>query len=112
MTINIDNINIGTRINIRYNDETTEGDSGDTFKIKSIHDDYVELDDEDGMKKIPNNMDRIYVYGYEIDDFHYLDKNAIYTNNVSATQELYKIIMQQQEQIDMLKEILARNNIT
>ena len=90
---------IGTRINIRYNDEITEGDSGDTFKIKSIHDDYVELDDEDGMKKIPDNMDRVFVHGHEINDFHYLDKNAIYTHNVSATpKELYKIIMQQQEQ--------------
>ena len=109
--INIDDVTIGTRINIRYNDEITEGDTGDTFKIKSIHDDYVELDDEDGMKKIPDNMDRVFVHGHEINDFHYLDKNAIYTHNVSATQELYKIIMQQQEQIDMLKEILARNNI-
>ena len=110
--INIDNITIGTRINIRYNDETTEGDTGDTFKIKAIYDDYIQLDDEDGMKQIPNNMDRVFVHGHEIDDFNYLDKLAIYTHNVSATQELYKIIMQQQEQIDTLKEILARNNIT
>jgi hypothetical protein len=106
--INIDDITIGTKINIRYN---TELNNGDTFKIKSIHDDYIELDDEDGMKKIPNNMDRVYVYGYEIDDFHTLDKNTIYTHNVSATQELYKIIMEQKEEINLLKEILVRNGI-
>ena len=63
------------------------------------------------MKKIPDNMDRVFVHGHEVNNFHYLDKNSIYTHNVSATQELYKIIMQQQEQIDMLKQILARNNI-
>ena len=109
--INIDDIKIGTKINIRYNDKINDGDNGDTFKIKAIHDDYVELDDEDGMIKIPDNMDRVYVFGYEINDFHYLDKNAIYTHNVSATQELYKIIMEQENRISKLEEILVRNGI-
>ena len=40
-----------------------------------------------------------------------LDKAMIFTTNVSATQELYKIIMEQKEEISLLKEILARNGI-
>ena len=36
-----------------------------------------------------------FVYGSKVDDFHTLDKNYIYTLNVCATQELYKIIQQQ-----------------
>jgi len=38
----------------------------------------------------------------EIQDFHYLDKMMIYTHNVSATQELHRIIMRQQAVIDSL----------
>jgi len=40
--------------------------------------------------------------GDEIQDFHYLDKMMIYTHNVSATQELHRIIMRQQTVIDSL----------
>ena len=39
--------------------------------------------------------DKCFVYGKKINDFHALDKNYIYTLNVSATQELYKLIQQQ-----------------
>jgi len=38
----------------------------------------------------------------KIEDFHYLDKMMIYTHNVSATQELHRIIMRQQEVINDL----------
>jgi regulator of RNase E activity RraB len=76
------------------------------------------LDDEDGEKIIPENITECFVYGYEVDDAHMLTKEYIYALNVSATQELYKIITEQQNQItelqnqiDMLKDILARNGI-
>ena len=108
--INIPDIKIGTEINFRYNDEN-DNETGQTLKIKEIYDDYVELDDEDGMKSIPENIDKVYVYGYELDDFHTLDKNMIFSTNVSATQELHKIIMEQKEEISLLKDILTRNGI-
>jgi len=35
----------------------------------------------------------------------------IFTTNVCATQELHKIIMEQENRINKLEEILARNGI-
>jgi len=40
--------------------------------------------------------------GEEIQDFHYLDKNYIYTLNVCASQELHRMIVRQQAVIDSL----------
>jgi hypothetical protein len=63
----------------------------------------------------------IFVYGIEVEDFHILDKNYIYTLNVCATQELYKrieslnaIIISQDENINELEKIvdLLFNNNT
>ena len=48
------------------------------------------------------------VYGTKINDFHALDKTYIYTLNVCATQELYKIIMQQQKQISELQSTVEK----
>ena len=42
-------------------------------------------------------------YGIEVDDFKTLDKTYIFTLNVCATQELYRIILQQQETINSLR---------
>jgi hypothetical protein len=44
----------------------------------------------------------IHIQGKKVDDFHVLNKNAIFTMNVGATQELYKIIQNQQKTIDDL----------
>ena len=44
-------------------------------------------------------ISKCFVYGSIVDDFHTLDKNYIFTLNVCATQELYKLIQQQQQQI-------------
>jgi len=38
---------------------------------------------------------KCFIYGKEINDFHTLSKEYIFTLNVSATQELYKLIQQQ-----------------
>ena len=46
----------------------------------------------------------IHIQGKKVDDFHILNKNAIFTMNVGATQELYKIIQQQQQTIDSLTQ--------
>jgi len=47
--------------------------------------------------------DHCFIYGKEIADFHTLDKSYIYTLNVCATQDLYKLIEQQQSNIDIIK---------
>jgi len=57
-----------------------------------------------------------FVYGIEINDFHNIDKDYIYTLNVSATKELYKKIQKQQKEIDTLNyklnKLLEKLNIT
>ena len=63
------------------------------------------------MNIIPESITECFVYGYAVDDFHTLTKEYIWAMNVSATQELHKIIMEQKEEISLLKEILARNGI-
>ena len=50
----------------------------------------------------------IFINGKIVDDFNILDKNYIYTLNVSATQELHKIIMEQKNNINDLEARLAR----
>ena len=47
--------------------------------------------------------DKCFVYGTKINDFHTLDKNYVYTLNVCATQELYKLIQSLEERIKILE---------
>ena len=68
-----------------------------SFKIKDLD------------KKYKNN--KIFVYGTNVDDFHILSKEYIYTLNVGATQELYKqikehdnIIKSREEEINELEK--------
>jgi len=49
-----------------------------------------------------NKSQEIHIQGKKVDDFHVLNKSAIFTMNVGATQELYKIITNQQKQIQIL----------
>ena len=63
-----------------------------------------EIISESNQIKINENLDgtKCFVYGTEVNDFHSLNKDYIFTLNVCATQELHKIIQQQQEQINSL----------
>ena len=42
---------------------------------------------------------KVFVYGQEVDDFHVVDYSAVSMLNVSATQELYKLIQEQEATI-------------
>jgi len=44
------------------------------------------------------------IYGTKVYDFHTLDKSYIYTLNVSATQDLFKIIQKQEKEIKDLEK--------
>ena len=57
------------------------------------------------------NENQIFVYGTEVNDFHTIAKEHLFTLNISATQELYKIIKKQQNEIDFMKAILIKNNL-
>jgi hypothetical protein len=59
---------------------------------------------ENNIVTINENIQKsnVFVYGTEVYDFRYIDKMYLFTMNILATQELYKIIQKQQEQIDFL----------
>jgi hypothetical protein len=59
---------------------------------------------ENNVITINENFDKSYVfiYGSQIQDFRYVDKMNLFTMNILATQELYKIIQKQQEQINLI----------
>jgi hypothetical protein len=64
-----------------------------TFKIKAI----------DDMKPLEYTHDKIYIHGTEVEDFHTLSKEYIFTLNVCATQELHRRIKSQEERIKELE---------
>ena len=72
------------------------------YKIKEIYKDYFVIDND-------IEADEAFVYGYNIDDFHTLDKTYIFTLNVCATQELHRRIEAQniviQSQDDRIKDL-------
>ncbi len=45
---------------------------------------------------------KVFVYGSEVDDFRSVDYEAISMLNVSATQELFRMIVEQQETIEAM----------
>jgi hypothetical protein len=79
----------------------TEDGEGKRYKITEIHDDYFIIDGE-------IDRDEAFVKGYSINDLHNLNKDMIFTLNVSATQELHRIIERQKEEIIKLQERLAK----
>ena len=56
------------------------------------------------------NSDKIFIQGREVNDFHYLNKNAIFTMNVNVTQELYKMIIDQNKLIKEKEEEIEKQN--
>jgi len=65
-----------------------------TFRIKELETAYVD--------------NKIFVSGTEIDDFHTLTKEYIYTLNVCATQELHRRIEAQEKRIKELETKLEK----
>ena len=64
------------------------------------------------------NTSNVFVYGTQVDDFHTVNKDYIFTLNVAATQDLYKIIRTQQilinnltDRLNSLENILTSNII-
>jgi uncharacterized coiled-coil protein SlyX len=82
-----------------------------------IIDDKTFIINEDLEKIKDNDKNYIIVYGQEVNDFHLLEKNAIFTLTTSAVKQLdkeltetKKIIQDQQKQIDLLQEQLNKIN--
>jgi hypothetical protein len=86
---------------LKINDEidiVIKNDRTKTFNILEINDDTIKINEV-----LDENENECFVYGSKVDDFHTLDKNYIYTLNVCATQELYKIIQELRERISILE---------
>ncbi len=77
------------------------------YKITKIEPDYIEVINDMHSKDIPDGEN--FVYGYEVKDFHTINKEYIFTLNVCATQELHRRIEAQslliQSQDDRIKEL-------
>ena len=75
---------------------------GSEYKIKEVYEDYFVID-----KDIEDV--EAFVYGYNINDFHSLNKDYIFTLNVCATQELHRRIEAQsvviKSQEDRIKDL-------
>jgi len=55
--------------------------------------------------------ENLFIYGKKVNDFLKLDYQSLYCLNIKATQELYKIIQQQQTTInDLINRITILEN--
>ena len=80
--------NIKININSKY----------EYYKIKEINSNNIILNEN------INDTSNCFVYGLEVNDFHNINYNNIFTLNISAIQKLYEIIQNQQEQINILEK--------
>ena len=60
--------------------------------------------DGDSIKVDSDKSGEVFVYGKEVDDYHSVDYDALAMLNISATQELYKIIKELKQEIKLLKQ--------
>jgi uncharacterized secreted protein with C-terminal beta-propeller domain len=96
----VGNVVIGTNIEIIDVSENRA-----TYIVTDVSTNFITID-----KEIPGND--CFVYGTEVDDFHALNKDYIFTLNVCATQELNKKIDQQNQTInDLINRITQLENI-
>ena len=92
--------------NIQIIEQTKE--NKESFKILEISPTHIKID-----KSIEG--DKCFIYGKEINDFHTLSKEYIFTLNVCATQELHRQIQQQslliQQQSLLIQDLQNRLSI-
>lgn len=89
---------------------TTDLQVGDKIKlIFSESEELVEVTDvnKKSFKVDTEKQGKVFVYGKQVDDFHTVDYEAIAMLNVSATQELLKLIEQLEEQNKILNNNLS-----
>ena len=102
-----DKIRCYDKDNKDYNVEVIEIIDELTFKIK--HDEHrirsIDLKSTDPSVYTDS---KIFVSGTEVDDFHTISKEYIFTLNVCATQELHRRIISQDERIRQLEAKVER----
>ena len=108
---------------ISWNDTTLYTDLSDCSGIKYRF--YVGNDvsgNDEIRKEVIGNSDNsftfdtsynnVFCYGKEVDDFHVLDKNKLYTINFSATQEIDRIQQQEITKVQSIQTDLSNANTT
>ena len=48
----------------------------------------LDVDVEEGVMEVDRTFTQVYAFGYEVDDFHTLEKSKLFALNFAATQEL------------------------
>ena len=81
-----------SKLSINDNIKIINKDNKEDYKILEISSNHIKID-----KKIEG--EKCFIYGKEIEDFHILDKDIIFTLNVSATKELNKKIKKQKKNL-------------
>jgi hypothetical protein len=108
---------------ISWNDTTLYTDLSDCSGIKYRF--YVGNDvsgNDEIRKEVIGNSDNsftfdtsynnVFCYGKEVDDFHTIDKNKLYTINFSATQEIDRIQQQEITKVQSIQTDLSNANTT
>jgi len=87
------NLSINDKIDIYDNNNNKK-----QYTIKNILDNKIKINES-------INSSNCFVYGKEVNDFHTINKDYIFTLNVCATQELHRLIEKQQ---NIINDLIAR----
>ena len=87
------NLKVGEKVRLIFEDEAS------LFDVISVG--------KNGFKVSTDKSGKVFVYGREVDDFHAVDYESLSMLNVSATQELYRLILSQQQTIESLETEVA-----
>ena len=93
---NINKIFIGNSLKIKVNNISY------TTKVIDKINKNIKIDIEIDVKA------KCLIYGLKINDFHFIDKSYIYTLKVCATQEIYKRLEEQKNEIAELKSLISK----
>ena len=96
------------KVIIKLNDKIKCYDEDDREAIVVVEEVIDELTFRCKVQEREYTNNKIFVSGTEVDDFHTLDKNYIFTLNVCATQELHRRIVSQEERIRELEAKVER----
>ena len=104
--ITLDNNIISSNLSINDKIDIYDNNNKKQYTIKNILDNKIKINES-------INSSNCFVYGKEVNDFHTINKDYIFTLNVCATQELHRliqglqtIIQDQQNQINLIKSHL------
>ena len=73
----------------------TDGEDGENL---------LDVDVTDGVIEVEKVYTQVYAFGYEVEDFHTLEKSKLFSLNFAATKELDREVQLLREEIDAMKQ--------